>query len=148
MPIARVLCFFVVVALLAPPAGGALDLCACAGQDHGLFCDSVEPAPQPTASQRSCCAQRAEQPSRAHADEVEGEGEGCPDCPSLDLGSDLVLDLPAQEASLEVDAVWLCQAPRPRVAVAPSAGLTCFGGWPQPPPPKLRLHLLYQVLLS
>ena len=140
---ARLLCLFLLVALLAPTQGLALDLCGCSGADHGLLCfeaESREPAPK-----GSCCAKAAEPVEFAR---TEAPVEGCPDCPALDVGSELVLTIPAEERAPRVQAVWVASALTPRVPAAPSANLTCFGGWPQPPPPKLRLHLLYQVLLS
>jgi len=138
---ARLLSVLLVVTLFVPGGVGQLDLCACQGGEHGLFCSQAEAPPQPRA--QGCCAKQADE----DLNERTQSPDHCPDCPKLDLGDAAGSKLPAtseprggQLALVYVKAPPVLPAPYDRRLQTPAC-------WPRPPPGKHRLHLLHRVFL-
>jgi len=119
--------------LLAFPCGGAIDLCACSGDEHGLGCEPVKPQ---AAAQRSCCSSETEAPQDSE------HPTRCPGCPTLELP-----ELPSSVApswsndspptSARARLIRYAQLP----LAASSQTLQGVEAWPPPDPVPLYLSL-------
>lgn len=137
---ARLLSVLLVVTLLVPGGVGQLDLCACQGGEHGLFCSQAE-APQPRA--HGCCAMQGDE----DRNERTQAPDHCPDCPKLDLGDSAGNKLPATGEPCGGQLALVYIEPPPSLLAPHDRRLQTTACWPRPPPGKHRLHLLHRVFL-